>query len=502
MLEDYSHYENDIQKAQALTQHWLTGNGPLTHQHLPQSWQAVLQDVPEPAISRAALALWSQQQSLLQMQVPALKPTGLQRKPDLQMTCIPAALRFQFQQCMAEHPYDHAIQALIIRLTAQYGYMPHLDDWCPVALESEVTSTFLPFQLWLFESSAGAQVFKSPSDAAVYLTTLTQRKRVLYLQKKRQVEPCTARAYIEALFAQATPAQKVDYLHVLAVHISEKDQGFLEQALVDKSWKVQQVGFNLLQRLDQDIALEQVHKTISSSINTLVERLTFVEQANGHRAIAFKDNLKNKNESEDILQAFVATRLASLAQALELSLCDFIRAWSFELNTHQSNHPFVENIVKNAPVAAVQTLLDCLYPYVSNNKPYGIDLITLCLRYRAPLVDMKQVQIALALHQDDNIYLSTFTSVEHVELYSMLIEDLDVHQAFQQLLLAFQNTTKKDRIGAEYQARRFIRTFAFFGTKALAITALELLADLDIGDAQSEINVLRFKIALSEKVEQ
>lgn len=73
------------------------------------------------------------------------------------------------------------------------------------------------------------------------------RREALTLQ--RQIEPATARAWLEADFKKEAARERAEWIQVLADGLSDQDEPFLESALDDKSKEVRAEAISQLERL-------------------------------------------------------------------------------------------------------------------------------------------------------------------------------------------------------------------------------------------------------------
>jgi len=74
-------------------------------------------------------------------------------------------------------------------------------------------------------------------------------QRVAFLAAERARDAAAARARLEAVFAAETPAARVEFLGVLATHLSSVDEEFLEVAKDDKRKEVRRAAIELLRQL-------------------------------------------------------------------------------------------------------------------------------------------------------------------------------------------------------------------------------------------------------------
>ena len=297
---------------------WMLGTGsaaPLPP--LPEPWTTLCESLPEVSREAAIASIATQYHQVVTRPVAPenLEIAPLFPVPDLPL--LAGSNRVLFRRAIANAP---ELAPSIADLLWQHHWALHPMDWLPAPDAEYLPDYLVAWQDWRSAFNHGEisdTVLTEDSWADFY-----PAHRLRLLRHMRRNDPASASQLIATCSKTETAEKRVPIVSCLAVNLSEADEPFLTSLLNSRSQREKEVAARLLQSIGRGVPTSN-----PEAISELVQQLECTRSLRKKTTTLRAKKQKNKTQQRQIIKAVSQIAIGDLAEALKLTIDQFIAAW-------------------------------------------------------------------------------------------------------------------------------------------------------------------------------
>lgn len=474
---------NQTDISQALYAKFMVQND-LVPENLPDEIAQVVQNLPTGKQALSAVALVSQYQAMMSMQMPTPKDklTIHQPLPILDLPTLPDTLYQLSERIIEQINAERVYLIKFLELIHNRGYAIHPNVWFPSKaivdedfdFEGNLPDIYLPWHYW----QMGEQSVENMTHSDLTLENWHDwypSVRAGELRQIRQHDPDKALALIAHFAPKESAEKRLRLVGVLSVGLNDNDKEFLLSLHKDRSTKVVSLSKKLLARLgvfdDDDKLAHELHNEFHMVEGKLVAKHT-------------KNYTRRNKRGENL----AVVNIHSWAKLLGMSVGELALVWNFEKNEEWYNSQFLTNIINVLTDDELNQFLEQTLPYICKKQAYLWHII----RQRASVDERREFAKKMLVRQYNFRQILDFCP----EILDMRFELLKATPPYKQLVADIQNRRETDSDFVHYYTSQNLMALGLMVSQEVATAILQDLFGLGVTRIDPALHILTLNAKL------